>query len=90
MSGRDEAKERRADAPVVVERLVHIDDQIVRLTLFANTYEPLLKLLLEKETDRKALRRALIEKGLLTVLGVGLTALLVLLWEGMQARLGLK
>lgn len=64
-----------------------VDLKLDRLVRFADAYEGYLKLCLERETERKAMRRAIIEKTLIGLVWAAVVFVGVSTWHSLRAAL---
>lgn len=59
-----------------------------KVIVFIDTYAPLLKMLAEREVDRRALRKAIIEKSLAGLVWAGVVGIATLAYAGFKVEIG--
>ena len=64
-----------------------MDLKVDSLVAFAKKYEGLLEMLIEREKERAAMRKAVIEKTLAGLIWAGIVGLLSLAWSGLSMEL---
>ena len=64
-----------------------MDLKVDSLVAFAKKYEGLLEMLIEREKERAAMRKAVIEKTLAGLIWAGIVGLLSLAWNGLHVEL---
>ena len=79
----DEARLRQIEARWKSDMDVKVDS----LVAFSKRYEGLLEMLIEREKDRAAMRKAVIEKTLSGLIWAGIVGLLSLAWNGLNSEL---
>ena len=63
-----------------------MDLKVDSLVAFSKKYEGLLEMLIEREKERAAMRRAVIEKTLSGLIWAGIVGLLSLAWNGLSTE----
>lgn len=63
-----------------------VDSKLDRVIRFIDANEALMKMLTEREIDRRALRRAVIEKTLAGLIWGGIVGLGALAWAGLESE----
>lgn len=76
-------------SPIEIRRLEaqwksDVDLRLDKLVAFADEYEALLRMLIERERQREKLRQAVIEKTLTGLILAGIVGLLSLAWAGLK------
>jgi len=64
-----------------------VDLKLDKLVRFANEYEDLMKMLVQREKERAALRKSVIEKTLAGLIWMAVVGLVSLAWSGARSEL---